>query len=184
MANKIITVTSGHSTSDSGAVSKTGVKEADLAVKLRNAIVHYLQKYKDVHVRLDGYGTTNLPLSEAIKLIAGSDVAVEIHLNASANEQANGVETISQPKDKALAQELSFVVAKVLGSKVRGTKGWISESDSARGRLGYIQKGGLILEVCFISNEKELKAFEDKFWLVAKEVANVLLKYVGVEVNE
>ena len=81
---KIITITSGHSNTgkiDSGAVTTVGgklIKEADLAVKLRNAILHYLQQDKGITTRCDGYGTVNLELKEAIKLIKGSDAAVEI----------------------------------------------------------------------------------------------------------
>ena len=181
---KIITTTAGHSNVDSGAVTKDKdgklIKEAELVVLFRNAVVSYLQKHKDVHVRVDGYGQTNLPLSEAIKLIDGSDVAIEWHMNASSNASANGVETIALPKDKALAQKLSGTIASVFGSKVRGDKGWIDQSASARGKLGYINAGGLIVEIGFISNEKELAMFNEKYWLAAKAVSEVILKHVGV----
>jgi len=177
---KIITITAGHSNVDSGAVAKDGTKEADLTVKFRNAVVTYLQKYPDVHVRVDGYGTTNLPLADAIKLIKGSDVAVECHMNASANATAGGTETIALPKDKVLAQQLSAAVSGVFGNKIRGDKGYIDQTQTARGRLGYINAGGLILELSFISNETELKVFNDRYWQAAKAVAEVLLKHIGV----
>ena len=38
--------------------------------------------------------------------------------------------------------------------------------------------GGLILEVFFISNDSELNTFEEKYWLIAKEVSQVLIDYV------
>lgn len=177
---KTITITSGHSNVDSGAVAKDGTKEADLAVKFRNAVVSYLQKYPDVHVRVDGYGTTNLPLPDAIKLIKGSDVAIEFHMNASSNVTAGGTETIALPKDKVLAQKLSAAISGVFGTKIRGDKGYIDQTQSARGRLGYINAGGLIVELSFISNEAELKAFNDKYWQAAKAVSEVILKHVGV----
>ena len=44
--------------------------------------------------------------------------------------------------------------------------------------LGYVSSGGLILEVFFISNDSELNTFEEKYWLIAKEVAQVLIDYV------
>ena len=79
---KVITVTSGHANvikPDSGALGKTKdgkvLKEADLAMMLRNAILHYLQQDKEITTRCDGYGQTNLELKEAIKLIKGSDVS-------------------------------------------------------------------------------------------------------------
>ena len=184
MTNKIITVTSGHSNIskvDSGAVTTVDgklVKEADLAVKLRNAILHYLQQDKGITTRCDGYGTVNLELKEAIKLIKGSDAAVEIHFNSSTNKTANGVECIALAKDKVLAQKLSAAVAKVTGSRLRGVGGHITQEDSARGKLGYVSAGGCILEVAFLSNSSELQTFEEKYWLIAKEVAQVLIDYV------
>lgn len=186
MTNKtyIITVTSGHSNTgkiDSGAVTTVNgklIKEADLAVKLRNAILHYLQQDKEITTRCDGYGQVNLELKEAIKLIKGSHAALEIHTNASTNKTANGVECIALPKDKVLAQKLSAAVSKITGSRLRGDKGYIGQENSARGKLGYVSSGGLILEVFFISNDSELNTFEEKYWLIAKEVAQVLIDYV------
>ena len=55
ITNKIITITAGHSNTgkiDSGAVTTVNgklVKEADLAVKLRNAILHYLQQDNGIY---------------------------------------------------------------------------------------------------------------------------------------
>ena len=184
MTNKIVCVTAGHSNTgkiDSGAVTTVGgklIKEADLAVKLRNAILHYLQQDKGITTRCDGYGTVNLELKEAIKLIKGSDAAVDVHFNSSTNKTANGVECIALPKDKVLAQKLSAAVSKVTGSRLRGVGGFITQEDSARGKLGYINAGGLILEVSFLSNDQELKVFEDNYWLIGKAVAQVILDYV------
>lgn len=184
MTNKIITITAGHSSVgkiDSGAVTTDNgvlVKESEIAVKLRNAILHYLQQEKDITTRCDGYGQTNLELKDAIKLIKGSDVAVEIHTNSSTNKTASGVECIALPKDKALAQKLSDAVAKVTGSRLRGDKGFITQEESARGKLGYVSNNGLILEVFFLSNDTELHTFNEKYWLIAKEVAQVLIDYV------
>ena len=184
MTNKVIVITSGHSNVgkiDSGAVTTVDgklVKEADLAVKLRNAILHYLQQDKGITTRCDGYGQVNLELKEAIKLIKCSDAAVEIHFNSSTNKTANGVECIALPKDKVLAQNLSKAVAKVTGSRLRGTEGFITQEDSARGKLGYVNAGGCILEVSFLSNDQELETFNQKYWLIAKSVSEVLIDYV------
>ncbi len=184
MTNKIVCVTAGHSNTgkiDSGAVTNVGgklIKEADLAVKLRNAILHYLQQDKGITTRCDGYGQVNLELKEVIKLIKCCDAAVEIHFNSSTNKTANGVECIALLKDKTLAQNLSKAVAKVTGSRLRGIDGFITQEDSARGKLGYINAGGCILEVSFLSNDQELKVFEDNYWLIGKSISEVLIDYV------
>ncbi|AUC06941.1 N-acetylmuramoyl-L-alanine amidase [Acinetobacter lwoffii] len=169
------TITAGHSNTDPGAVNgKT--KEADLVVNFRNAVTHYLRE-AGLQVKTDGTGTKNDPLSAAVKLIQGSSVAVEFHMNAAASKQANGIETIALPKDKKLAQDLSKAVADALGSRLRGDNGWIDQSKSARGSLGYINAGGLIVELGFISNEDELARFNARYWLAAKAVAKVLIEY-------
>src|SRR5690606_2992573 len=72
------TITAGHSNTDPGAVNgKT--KEADLVVNFRNAVTHYLRE-AGLQVKTDGTGTKNDPLSAAVKLIQGSNVAVEFHM--------------------------------------------------------------------------------------------------------
>lgn len=169
------TITAGHSNTDPGAVNGK-VKEADLVTNFRNAVSFYLRE-AGLQVKTDGTGIKNDPLSAAVKLIQGSSVAVEFHMNAAASKQANGVETIALPKDKKLAQDLSAAVATALGSRLRGDNGWIDQSKSARGRLAYVNAGGLIVELGFISNEDELARFNARYWLAAKAVAKVLIEY-------
>lgn len=171
----VATITAGHSNSDPGAVNGK-IKEADLVTNFRNAVTHYLRE-AGLQVKTDGTGTKNDPLSAAVKLIQGSSVAVEFHMNAATSKQANGVETIALPKDKKLAQDLSKAVADALGSRLRGDNGWIDQSKSARGSLGYINAGGLIVELGFISNEDELARFNARYWIAAKAVAKVLIDY-------
>ncbi|MGO3918271.1 N-acetylmuramoyl-L-alanine amidase [Acinetobacter venetianus] len=170
-----VAVTAGHSNSDPGAVNGK-IKEADLVTNFRNAVSFYLRE-AGVQVKNDGTGSQNDPLSSAIKLIKGSSVAVEFHMNAATSKQANGVETIALPKDKKLAQDLSAAVASALGSRLRGDNGWIDQSKSARGSLAYINAGGLIVELGFISNEAELASFQARYWIAAKAVAKVLIEY-------
>lgn len=173
--NQFVTVTAGHSNKDPGAVNGK-YKEADLVVNFRNAVAYYLRE-AGIQYKTDGIGTTNQNLNAAIKLIKGSSVAVEFHMNAAASKQANGIETIALPKDKKLAQELSKAVADAFGSRLRGDNGWIDQSQSARGKLGFISNGGLIVELGFISNEEELFQFNARYLSAAKAVAKVLIEY-------
>lgn len=173
--NQFVTVTAGHSNKDPGAVNGK-FKEAELVSQFRNAVAYYLRE-AGIQYKTDGVGTLNQDLNAAIKLIKGSSVAVEFHMNAAASKQANGIETIALPKDKKLAQDLSKAVADVFGSRLRGDNGWIDQSQSARGKLGFISNGGLIVELGFISNEAELAQFNAKYWTAAKAVAMVLIKH-------
>lgn len=173
-----VAVTAGHSNSDPGAVNGK-FKEAELVTKFRNAVELYLLR-AGLTVKTDGNGTINLPLTNAIQIIRGSSTAIEFHMNAASNKQANGIETISLPKDKKLAKALSKAVAEAFGSRLRGDEGWIDQSHSARGKLGFVSNGGLIVELGFISNEAELAAFNEKYWLAAKAVADVIIKHEKV----
>lgn len=170
-----VTITAGHSNTDPGAVNGK-YKEAELVRQFRNAVAHYLS-VAGLTIKTDGAGTINLPLNNAIALAKGASIAVEFHMNASTSKQANGIETIALPKDKLLAQKLSKAVADVFGSRLRGDKGWIDQSQSARGKLGFISNGGLIVELGFISNEAELAQFNAKHWTAAKAVAEVLIEH-------
>ena len=173
--NQFVTVTAGHSNKDPGAVNGK-FKEAELVSQFRNAVAYYLRE-AGIQYKTDGVGATNQNLNAAIKLIKGSSVAVEFHMNAATSKQANGVETIALPKDKKLAQELSKAVADAFGSRLRGDNGWIDQSQSARGKLGFISNGGLIVELGFISNEEELFQFNARYWSAAKAVAMLLIKH-------
>ena len=170
-----VTVTAGHSNVDSGAVNGK-FKEAELVSQFRNAVAYYLRE-AGIQYKTDGVGILNQDLNAAIKLIKGSSVAVEFHMNAATSKQANGIETIALPKDKKLAQDLSKAVADAFGSRLRGDNGWIDQSQSARGKLGFISNGGLIVELGFISNEEELFQFNARYWSAAKAVAKVLIEY-------
>lgn len=181
----VLTLTAGHANTikpDSGAVGKTKdgkmIKEADMAMILRNAILHYLQQDKDIITRCDGYNQVNLPLSSALKLIDGADFSCEIHFNSSTNPKASGVECIVSEKDTEIGKRLAKAVTDVTGWKLRGTSGVIREEDSARGRLAYVQDNACILEVAFISNPDEMEVFNQKYWLIAKSISEVLINYV------
>ena len=171
----IITVTAGHnSISDPGAVNGS-VKEAEIATDMRNMVVIYLER-AGVTVRTDGEGSTNLILSQAVKLIADAALAVEFHCNAGP-KTAKGVEALSQPKHKAISQELCAAVASIMGSPLRGDAGWKAENSGQHSRLAYVSGGGIILELFFISNDAELAIWQQKKWLIAKAVAQVLIDY-------
>ena len=70
--------------------------------------------------------------------------------------------------------ELAQLVAGVLGTRVRGDAGWIDQSKSARGRLGYVNAGGVILETFFISNPVEREAYLARLPEVAGAIADAI----------
>lgn len=170
-----VAVTAGHSNTDPGAVRGSD-KEADFVVKVRNAVELYLLR-AGLDVKTDGKGGINLPLPDAIKIAKGASTKIEFHLNASDNPKANGIETIALPEDKKLAQAISKAIAGVTGGTLRGKDGWIDQSQSARGKLGFVSNGGLIVELGFLSNAAEFAVLQAKYWLVAKAIADVIIQH-------
>lgn len=175
----MITLTAGHSNTDPGAINgKT--QEAKIAAEMRNMCALYLRNL-GFSVRTDGTGENNQSLSQACKLIAGSDLAIEFHCNASINKYAQGVEALSQPKDKIISQKLCKAVAGVMDIPLRGDNGWKAENSGQHSRLAYVQNGGIILELFFISNDKELQIYQQKKWLIAKAIAFAISCHFGVQ---
>jgi N-acetylmuramoyl-L-alanine amidase len=169
---KPYTVTAGHGGTDPGAVHH-GHNERDLMTELRDIVAGKLRA-RGLTVRTDGARGINDPLANALHLIAGSSVAIELHTNASTNPEARGVEVISLPAQKAAAQRIAQGVAKVLNTRTRGDAGWIDQSQSARGRLGFVNRGGLVVEVFFISNQQELAAYQALKWNVATAIVDAV----------
>ena len=168
----IIVLTAGHSSTDPGACSG-GYTEAGLMLELRGVTAEMLRQRGHVVIE-DGADGENLPLRHAISLIEQGALAVELHCNASDNPSARGVESISLPGLRSFCRRLSAAVANVLGTRVRGDRGWIDQSQSARGRLGYVNAGGVILETFFISNPIEREAYFARLPEVAGAIADAI----------
>ena len=169
----LYTVTAGHSYLDPGAIAKTGEKEADLMVELRDIVAQKLRANGHT-VRTDGGWRHNLPLINALALIPGSHAAIELHTNAAENPAATGVEVVSLPAQAPLARRMARRIAHVLGLRVRGDGGWIDQSATARGRLGFVRAGGLVVEVFFLSNPGDLAAYQARKWMVATAIVQAL----------
>ena len=174
-------VTAGHGGGDPGAVAQ-GVREADLMVELRDIVASKLRDVVDpttkapLHTVLtDGGWRQNLPLAYALTLVPGSTCAVELHTNAFTNPAARGVECVSLPRDRLMAQRIAQAIARVLETPVRGDKGWIDQSKTARGRLGFVRAGGIVGETFFISNPEELAKYQARKWPVASAIVEAML---------
>lgn len=168
-----IVITAGHSNTDPGAVYN-GTKEADFCADIRNYVAYYLRHWGQKDVLTDGEGRVNAILSEAIKLARQADIAVEFHLNAAGATTAQGIEVLTSPRNKRLAQEIAQAIHSVTGSPLRGDNGYKPENAGQHRRLGFVQAGGLIVELEFLSNPARFKVLQDKRWLVAKAIAEVI----------
>ncbi|MES2533328.1 MAG: N-acetylmuramoyl-L-alanine amidase [Pseudomonadota bacterium] len=166
---KTVYLSAGHSTTDPGAVGN-GLKEADVAVEVRNAVAGHLRAM-GVTCEVDAEGAGNLPLKDAMKGARRHKIAVEFHCNAAANPAATGVETLQAPKDKGLGTALCAAIASALKIKNRGAK---PENAGQHHRLGFVQAGGVIVELFFISNPADVKAYKDRKQALGLAIAEVL----------
>lgn len=168
---KPIVITAGHSNTDPGAVSGQ-LKEAHIVTDFRNIVAFYLERAK-VPFITDGEGSDNKPLAQAVKLITPGSLAVEFHCNSFSNPSATGVETLSGSAHYPVARKLCEAVADNLDIRNRGAK---AEDSGQHTRLAFVRAGGIILELFFISNPNDVKAYLDRKWLAARAVANVLIE--------
>lgn len=176
--NKRIVITAGHSEVDPGAVNpRLKLTEAKLAVQLRDNVAGIL-KAKGFDVATDGAKGENQPLPKAIALIKGSALAVEIHFNAGP-VLASGVEAISKPALRGFAQALALAVSTVTKAKLRGSGGWIDQTQSQHSRLGFVEAGGVILELEFISNDSAMAVYQANAKAVNEAIAATIAKFAA-----
>lgn len=168
---KSIFLSAGHSGTDPGAVAN-GRREADIAVEFRNLVSFYLLRAGVPH-ELDGQGTENLPLREAVVRARRHPIGVEFHCNAAASAQATGVETLQDDRHHRLGADLCAALAGTLGIRNRGAK---PENAGQHHRLAFVQAGGIIVELFFLTNPGDLAAYDARKWLAARAVADVLIE--------
>ena len=161
-------ISAGHSETDPGAVA-FGRREADIACEFRNLVSFYLQRDKIPH-ELDGVGTVNMPLNLVVKRSRLHRLSLEFHCNAGP-PSATGVEVLCAAKDNGVAAKLCEALSSVFEIRNRGVK---PENAGQHHRLAFVQAGGMIVELFFISNKKDLAAYDAKKWLAAKAVADIL----------
>jgi N-acetylmuramoyl-L-alanine amidase len=153
-----IFLTAGHNNSDPGAVAN-GYRESDLTRHLRTKTISHIDKTKyQVHVDHDNWN-----LARTIKeLVTGpASACADIHFNAG-NPSATGVE-VFVPDDPSVleikyANLICLDFSKIMGIKNRGVK---RPSESQHKTLAILSEQGinLLIEVCFISNQKDIAAF-------------------------
>lgn len=172
---RTIFIGAGHGSGDSGAVSADGkLKEADLALRLRDTVAQHLRA-RGVSVKTDGPVGQNDPLRNSIAIAQTCQIAVEIHFNAGP-ATASGVEALSRTQEKALAQKLAQGCAAATRAHLRGEMGWKDQAGGGQHhRLGFCADAhGVVLEVAFISNPAEMGKYLANESQVAQAIASVL----------
>ncbi len=172
---KTVLISAGHSNVppiDPGAVAN-GQKEATLTLRLRDAVASKL-KALSVPILTDGSPLQNLPLKEALTLMRKADIRVEIHFNAASDQKATGVESLSKGNLSGLASDLALAVSAATGIRTRGALGWKPSNSGQHSRLAFCEAGGVILEVCFLTNPQDVQKYLANENQTAERLAKVL----------
>ena len=137
-------------------------------------------EYHGVDFTRDGSQGENMPLQFAIKCAKQAGLALEFHCNAFSKPTASGVETLSASHHRPLCAEICAVVAEVLEIPNRGPKG---EASGQHSRLGFISRGGgIIVELFFISNPRDLAQYQVFKHQLAGRLAELLVKHTEADV--
>jgi len=162
--DQLVLISAGHTNvngQDRGAAGN-GFVEGNEAVIIRDALASALRR-SGMNVIEDGADGISEPLRKAIVLARKADTALEIHFNAGP-ASATGIEVLAKPNKKALAQKLAAAIHAATGIKLRGGDGgWKADSSGQHHRLAFCEAGGLIVEVCFISNASDMSLYKQNF---------------------
>jgi N-acetylmuramoyl-L-alanine amidase len=114
---------------------------------------------------------------------AADDHALDIHFNAAGDARATGTECFvfegTSDKNRKLAQRLSVITAETLGIPNRGVKNEGASQHSRLAMVSGIRPASILLEVCFITNERDMAQYEAHKEVLAQKIAQALKLYGG-----
>lgn len=100
----LIVIDPGHGGKDPGALGRKGLKEKDITLKISKLLSKKLKNKTNANIHLTRRKDVFIPLPDrtAIANAKNADLFVSIHVNASPNRKATGVETyfLGTAKDK------------------------------------------------------------------------------------
>ena len=153
-----IHLSAGHSPSRPGA-RYYGRDEAEMAIKLKNALASQLAPFGTVRMisdRLDLRGTI-AKINESART---TDLAAEIHFN-SGNWSLRGTEVYyHNAREKAIAEIFSKEISDALNIPNRGARPdrwtWV-------GQLGFLRKlkcDSVLVEVCYLTSDSDMAKYD------------------------
>jgi N-acetylmuramoyl-L-alanine amidase len=172
-----IYLVAGHGGDDTGAVYH-GRKESDLTKEFVRLLRSQLKLYT---IELGQELKNGLDLNEKSKIINNTcekdDLAIEFHFNAFSDFSVSGTECLVKDNKELgshidVANKICYQLSNVLCIKNRGIK---SEKDSYRGKLAFLNLKckSIIVEICFMSNEKDMESYERNIDTLVRKMINV-----------
>lgn len=171
-----------------GAFGVDGFDEAVEARKLVNDVINwmtYSNRVQKSNILTDNDSWSLRAVIDWLKRkVTRECFSIDFHFNAFSNPRATGTEVLvandRTQLEFSIARDISFTISKVLKIKNRGVK---KESESARKKLGMLSGGAshainVLVEVCFITNEKDVRAYRIHYWKLVEELANIFTKLI------
>ena len=186
LSGKIITLDAGHGGSDPGAIGSDGTKEKNITLAITKTVKELLEKkgakvYMTRTTDVDVYGPN---ASDADELQArvnvgekyNSDLFVSLHINSSVNKNVGGFSTYYYPKtsnDLRIAKSIQDQLTANFGVDDLGVR------QANFYVIKRISMPATLVEMCFISNEKELVLMKGKWFQnkTARLIAAGIEKY-------
>lgn len=183
---KIITLDAGHGGSDPGAIGSDGTKEKNITLSITKMVKEILEQkgakvYMTRTTDVDVFGPN---ASDAEELQArvnvgekyNSDMFVSLHINSSVNKNIGGFSTYYYPKtdnDLRLAKNIQNKLAANFGVDDLGVR------QANFYVIKRISMPAVLVEMCFISNEKELTLMKGQWFQkkTARLIAEGIEKY-------
>ena len=186
LSGKIVTLDAGHGGSDPGAIGSDGTKEKNITLAITKAVKELLEKkgakvYMTRTTDVDVYGPN---ASDADELQArvnvgekyNSDLFVSLHINSSVNKNVGGFSTYYYPKTSN-----DLRIAKAIQDQLTANFG-VDDLGVRQANFYVIKRISMpatLVEMCFISNEKELVLMKGKWFQnkTARLIAAGIEKY-------
>lgn len=168
-----LVISSGHGKYVNGAIGI--LNEVTEARRVVEQVTKYLKELKQTVVMY--HDNTSKTQKDNVNGIVAyhnkqtRDLDVSVHFNAGGNtKDPRGVEVLYfTDGNKALAAKVSAAIAKASGLKDRGAK--------KREDLGFLKRTeekAILIEVCFVDSEADVKLYTSKFEEVCEAIAETL----------
>lgn len=186
ISGKIITLDAGHGGSDPGAIGSDGTKEKDITLPITKMVQELLEKkgatvYMTRTTDVDVYGPNASDVDELRARVNvgekyNSDLFVSLHINSSVNKNVGGFSTYYYPKtdnDLRIAKSIQDNLAANFGVDDLGVR------QANFYVIKRISMPATLVEMCFISNEKELTLMKSAWFQkkTARLIADAIEKY-------
>lgn len=174
MTKQTIVIDAGHGGTDPGAVNGA-YREADAALDISYLLAEELikQGYKAIMTRSDN---NFIELYDRCKIsnYHNADLFISIHLNASTNKSAYGIETWCHP-NSIKGNQFACIVQNELIDELKARDRGVKQS-AGLCVLKHTKAPAVLIETGFISNDAECKKLFDREY--QKEIIKAIIRAI------